>query len=595
VSHHTPLERRVANLEKMVQVSRALRSAFDLDSLLQEIMRAIVELANCERSSILLIDPETRELRFAAVSGTDFEQIKDIVVPPEGSIAGTIAETRQPLVVHQTHQDPRFFSQVDQVTGQSTECILGVPLEIGGRVIGVLQALNKQGGETFDDEDVETLLIFASQAAAAIENTRLIEEQRQRLTEVLLLQEVLLTLSRFIQTDQLLDQLLILLEEWLGYTQCAVLLFDKEKNALRVVASRGFSDVDLHNWVLPISEETISGQVSMSHYALNVSRLDQEPGLAALSPSTCSALAVPMLCGEDIDLVGVITLESCAPASFAERDVRLLTNIAAQAAIGIRQAELYEASQRANRLKQEFIATMSHELRTPMTVIIGYCDMLLTQALGQLNEDQRSALGVIHERADLLLRLLNDVLDFSKIASGALQLQPVLVNLSRAAQFVVDKHQKYAERKRQTITVDIPAVCQYVIADDARLRQILGHLLENAIKFSPDERPIEIQAHPYDSDYIRIDVTDYGIGIKPEDMEVIFEDFRQLDSSFTREYAGAGMGLALSKHLLELQGGLIWIESEFGKGSTFSFILPRPAPSSKQTIQFAPSQSPPAG
>ena len=123
----------------------------------------------------------------------------------------------------------------------------------------------------------------------------------------------------------------------------------------------------------------------------------------------------------------------------------------------------------------------------------------------------------------------------------------------------------------------IPAAHQYVLADDQRLYQILGHLVENAIKFSPDDRPISIcaRAHGDDKSYVRIDVADRGIGIRAKDIDLIFEDFRQLDGSFTREYGGAGLGLAICKHLVELQGGIIWVESEYGKGSTVSFILPR--------------------
>jgi signal transduction histidine kinase len=114
----------------------------------------------------------------------------------------------------------------------------------------------------------------------------------------------------------------------------------------------------------------------------------------------------------------------------------------------------------------------------------------------------------------------------------------------------------------------------------------LGHILDNAIKFSPDNASIVIQASLYDTNYVRVDVIDHGIGIKPENLALIFEDFRQLDNSFTRDYAGAGMGLAISKHLIELQGGTIWVESEFGQGSTFSFTLPRPESNANQTLQI---------
>ena len=342
------LERRVANLEKMIQVSRALRSAFDLQTLLHQIIDSIIELARCEKSSILLIDQDSGELHFVA-AGSDYEIMKDIVVPRHGSIAGTIVETRQPLVVHDAQSDPRFFALVDEATGQTTHSIMGVPLAIGGRIIGVLQALNKREDQ-FDDEDVETLLMFASQAAAAIENTRLIEEQRQRLTEVLLLQDVLLTLSRFIRLDQLLEQLLVLLEEWLGYQNCAVLIYDKERNRLQVTAYRGFHSKDMLNRTILVNEITLSGRVALRFRPVRVDDLSQALEIMTLLDDTCSALSVPMLCGEAVDLVGVISLESAEKYAFTERDVRVLATIGAQAAIGIRQAELYEASRRAKAL-----------------------------------------------------------------------------------------------------------------------------------------------------------------------------------------------------------------------------------------------------
>jgi signal transduction histidine kinase len=283
-----------------------------------------------------------------------------------------------------------------------------------------------------------------------------------------------------------------------------------------------------------------------------------------------------MVCGIDVDFVGVLSLESQEPGAFAERDVRILTTIATQTAIGIRQAELYGESIRANRLKQEFIATMSHELRTPMTVLIGYSEMLLSGALGELEPRQSEAIEVVRHRADLLLRLLNDVLDYSKIVAGELKLYPSIVNLAQAIRLAQEKYRPEAKLKNQRLSMDVEATCQYVMADDQRLHQVLSHLIENAIKFSLDERPILVQARPYGEDFVRIDVVDQGIGIERQDLDVIFEDFRQLDSSFTRQYGGAGIGLAISKHLVELQGGMIWVESEPGKGSTFSFILPRP-------------------
>ncbi len=573
MNQSTSLERRVANLEKMILVTQSLRAAFNLQSLLVQIMDSIVELVDCEKSSILLVHPQTNDLYFASASGTQFDRLKNLVVPRRGSIAGSIVETRQPIVVGEAQGDSRFFAQVDRATGQHTETLMGVPMEIGGRVIGVLEAVNKNNDGQFDHEDVETLLMFAPQAAAAIENTRLIEEQRQRLADAALIEEAILTLSRFIEKDQLLDQLADLLQNTLDYACFSIWEADPEAQFLTLSLARGLDEVSLPD-TLPVDAHSAIGLAALHLDTIHIVDIQQESSLPAFMPTTHSVLAVPMLCGED--MVGVIGIESERMGIFGEREQRILFQIALQAAIGMRQASLYETSRRANRLKQEFITTMSHELRTPMTVIISSCDMVARETLGALNDAQKSALKTALERANLLLRLLNDVLDFSKIASGDLKLYPTTVSLPLAVQSTMRQYQVYADRKKQTVSVDIPADCQYVLAEDKRLRQILGHLLDNAIKFSPEGRPILIRASLHDADFVRIDVIDQGIGIRPQDQELIFEDFRQLDNSFTREYGGAGMGLAISKHLARLQGGMLWVQSELGQGSTFSFILPRP-------------------
>ena len=162
----------------------------------------------------------------------------------------------------------------------------------------------------------------------------------------------------------------------------------------------------------------------------------------------------------------------------------------------------------------------------------------------------------------------------ARVVARELKLYSSVVNLTQAIGLALEKYRPNAERKNQQLSIDVDAACQYVMADDQRLHQVLGHLVENAIKFSLDEQPILVRARPYGDGFVRIDVIDQGIGIEPGDVDIIFEDFRQLDSSFTRQYGGAGIGLAIAKHLIELQGGMIWVESEPGKGSTFYFTLP---------------------
>jgi len=172
-----------------------------------------------------------------------------------------------------------------------------------------------------------------------------------------LLQQIIDTIVEFANCE-----LLVLLEEWLGYQNCAVLMYDKDRDCLTVTAYRGSHSRAIQNCAIPVNENSLSGRVATSLRASRIGALRAEPNLRPLLEDTRSALSVPLLCGEDVDLVGVISLESPDRDAFTEGDVRILSTIGAQSAIAIRQAELYEASRRANQLKQEFITTMSHEM-----------------------------------------------------------------------------------------------------------------------------------------------------------------------------------------------------------------------------------------
>jgi signal transduction histidine kinase len=174
------LERQVANLTLMVEVSKALSSTLDLDNLLQVIIKSATELTDTEKVSILLVDKASGELRFEAVTGREREALKKIVVPRDNSIAGWVVRENELLFVRDAQHDPRFYSQVDEVTGLATRSILGVPLRFKGQVIGVLEALNKIGSDDFADEDVQILTTLAGQAAVAIENARLLAELREQ-------------------------------------------------------------------------------------------------------------------------------------------------------------------------------------------------------------------------------------------------------------------------------------------------------------------------------------------------------------------------------------------------------------------------------
>ncbi|NUO07070.1 MAG: ammonium transporter [Candidatus Brocadia sp.] len=231
------------------------------------------------------------------------------------------------------------------------------------------------------------------------------------------------------------------------------------------------------------------------------------------------------------------------------------------------------ALEKANRLKSEFLATMSHELRTPLNAIIGFAEVLRDEISGALNAEQKEYVGDIHSSGQHLLNMINSILDLSKIEAGKLELQHEEFSIGDATIEVLNTIVGFSNKKGITINTNIHEDIPPITADKVKFKQIMFNLLSNAVKFTPENGRVTINARLVDQ-YVQITIIDTGIGIKSEDMDKIFEAFRQVDASYARRYEGTGLGLTLTKRLVELHGGKIWVKSEYGKGSAFTFTLP---------------------
>ncbi|NPE30880.1 PAS domain S-box protein [Methanococcoides sp. SA1] len=227
----------------------------------------------------------------------------------------------------------------------------------------------------------------------------------------------------------------------------------------------------------------------------------------------------------------------------------------------------------ANRTKDEFIANMTHELRTPLNAVIGFSEMLMLGTFGTLNEKQTKYANNINSSGKHLLDVINDILDLSKVEAGKMGLHPEEFEVSSAIEEVNMLVAPMAEKKRIKISTDIADDAIVIEADKTKFKQILYNLLSNAIKFTDQGGSVTIGGM-ISEDLLHISVKDSGIGISPEDQDKLFNPFFQADSSSTRKYGGAGLGLALIKKFVEMHGGEIWVESEVGKGSTFGFSIP---------------------
>jgi signal transduction histidine kinase len=301
-----------------------------------------------------------------------------------------------------------------------------------------------------------------------------------------------------------------------------------------------------------------------------------------------SLLAVPLLLEKRI--MGVLTVFRREVGNFSPEVVNLLQTFAAQSALAIQNARLYreieEKSRQieaANRHKSEFLANMSHELRTPLNAIIGFSEVLQERLFGELNEKQAEYTDDILTSGRHLLSLINEILDLSKVEAGRMELELATFDLPLAIDNARTFVRERAIKHGITLDVDVDERLGDYVGDERKIKQILLNLLSNAVKFTAEGGRIEISARKI-SGSVEISVSDTGIGIAPEDLPKIFEEFRQVGSDYSHKVEGTGLGLTLAKKFVELHGGKIWVTSELGKGSTFSFSLPK----NRQLGSFGP-------
>ncbi len=281
-----------------------------------------------------------------------------------------------------------------------------------------------------------------------------------------------------------------------------------------------------------------------------------------------------------------------------ETRIGVLENFSNQAALAIESAQLFEELknknlelERANRIKSEFLAIMSHELRTPLTAIIGFSELLIEDAMGEMNGDQKDSLREVIKNGEHLLHLINSILELAKVEAGKMDLNIEGLSLEDLISEVRSSIAPLLKKKRQEFEVVIQNILPVLHGDPRKLRQVLLNLVSNANKFTPEGGRITLAAGYLPPDaplptasgaqlpscpkgYFKIEVQDTGIGIDQKDLKTIFNVFEQVDSSFTRKYQGTGLGLALTQQFVEMHHGAIWAESEVGKGTKFSIMLP---------------------
>jgi signal transduction histidine kinase len=427
----------------------------------------------------------------------------------------------------------------------------------------------------------------------AIENVRLFKELQARthdlgqsLDETSALSEVIRAVSSSLDLREVLDTVARRAITLSASDGCGIFEVRPGGRGFDVVVSEGLSaqildgvravDMDLRQGTFGRATETgrpiqIPDVAEAREYPFRALFLAE--GLRAI-------LTVPM--GGEGVARGIVLVRRTA-GDFDERVVNLIKALANQSSVAIANAHLFREVQDkgrqleiANRHKSEFLANMSHELRTPLNAIIGFSEVLLKRMFGPLNEKQEDYLQDVLSSGRHLLSLINDILDLSKVEAGRMELELGRFDLPQALQDTLILVRERATRHGIALDLHVDPDLGAFVGDERKIKQVLLNLVSNAVKFTPEGGSVEVRAVPTDG-VVEVSVSDTGIGIAPEDHEAIFEEFRQVGSDYAHKREGTGLGLTLARKFVELHGGRIWVKSQPGHGSTFTFSLPRRA------------------
>jgi signal transduction histidine kinase len=463
-------------------------------------------------------------------------------------------------------------------------------------MMGALTVWRRESG-SFAPEVVNLLQTFATQSVLAIQNARLfreIEEKSRQLEDLSRNVKQLYGLSSTMQEPlSLQDELTRVLDaarEVVTIDRIYLWAVTPDGERLTKIVHTGFAPEDareVEGIAIPLAEAGVMREVYRGGQPLVFDREHPVPPELRLRPPysryrairTNSFVVIPMIArGRTVGLLAADNKRTGAPIQ--PNTVELLQTFAAHAAVALENARLFREIEdksrqleAASRHKSEFLANMSHELRTPLNAIIGFSEVLLERMFGEVNEKQNEYLQDILSSGRHLLSLINDILDLSKIEAGRMELQLTTFDLPQALEGALTLVRERATKQGIALELRVDERLGEFVGDERKIRQIVLNLLSNAVKFTPEGGRIGVAAALADG-VVEISVSDTGIGIAPEDQEAVFEEFRQVGGDYAQKREGTGLGLALTRKFVELHGGKIWVKSEVGKGSTFTFTLP---------------------
>jgi PAS domain S-box-containing protein len=525
---------RTRQLSALLTIAETASQSLDTDKILNDTLDKSLEILHFHVGYIRTLDPGTENLVVRTARGfSSAESLPNVVPlhsPPYGLVSTIVFETRKPYVSTDIQKDPNFKARTMQREGLIS--VIVVPIISKKRILGIM-TIGSRKFHKFSKEEVSLLKAFGAQLGAALENAQLYGEVNKSKAFI---ENLVENAGDAVISTDVADQILT-------WNRAAEVIFGYNKEE-----AIGQSLAILLPVNRPGELEDIKNKVRLTGLLRNLEvRRKRKDGTIIEV-----ALAISPVKDKVDNIIGFLHL-----------------------AKDITEKKRYERRLRElDKMKSDFVSNVSHELRTPLTAIKGSVDNMLDGITGPLNEKQGRYLSRIKSNADRLTRLINNILDLSRIEAGKIDLRPANFSVVPLAKEVAEVLRAVAAEKLISLEVTSPDDGVNAWADRDKVTQVLMNLIGNAVKFTPEHGKVTVGVERNGNDWVQVSVADTGPGIVPEEGNKIFAKFYQIAQAANQKTKGTGLGLAISKALVEMHGGKIWVESEIGRGCTVSFTLP---------------------
>ncbi|HEX9444894.1 MAG TPA: GAF domain-containing protein [Candidatus Binatia bacterium] len=594
------LRKRYRELQTLQEISQIILTSPDRRAVLDRILEKAISIGSFDIGVIRLFDRRTGVVTPAAAWGyQDPENVGRHNQRADGVTGGILASRAATLKAPHIEEDVQGSKAFNAWKRENVQSAIVIPVRADEDVLGVFQ-LGSRSQRVFDPEEVHLLQTITDQMGIAIQKSRLNEETEQNLERIRALHEIDLAITSTLELDTILKVLLEKIEIFLPIAAAStVRLLNRETQELESLACRGLDDPEWKAQRRKLLDGR-SKDIVETKAPLSVRDIGTDPRthnqVFFRKYGLISYIGVPLIVKDEV--LGILGLYTVREHEFTPGEIEFLNTLAGQAAIAIHNAQLFEQSrnqaddlQKANKVKDEFLSVMSHELRTPLSVVMGYTGMVREKMLGDINPQQEEALQKVLSRAAEQLHMINSIMQTTQIESHAVLSERHLVNLSDFLAHLKSDYELTRDKHHLALDWDYPSEPVPFVTDGGKLRQIILNLVDNAVKFT-DQGGVTVRLGVGSSApasakaagktgsrggapiWVELKVADTGIGIPAEKIPRIFEKFYQVDSSETRLYGGVGLGLYIVQKFTQILGGTVDVESEPGKGSTFTVRLP---------------------